>query len=231
MTTGLAPYASYSESFKPIYGQKAQGGSFKPQQGEQIEVGLKYQPQGTEHLFTLAVYDIKDTNFVRSTPEFDYQDGEVKIQGVELEAQLEFDQVDVYASYAYTDSENLTSDQPGLKGAKLSAVPDHMLSTWLTYRPERFLPGLKLGVGLRYVGETGDGSTDVVMNGQTVYQAVTTDSYELFDLMIGYEFDQFDISLNVDNVADDTVITSCLSRGDCFYGQRRTVTANVKYRF
>ena len=99
------------------------------------------------------------------------------------------------------------------------------------YRPENFLPGLKLGAGMRYVGETFDGSRTVEAFGQTLHTAVTTDTYTVFDLMVGYEFNNFDISLNIDNVADKTVVTSCLYRGDCFYGQQRTVTANVKYRF
>jgi iron complex outermembrane receptor protein len=49
--------------------------------------------------------------------------------------------------------------------------------------------------------------------------------------MIGYEFDNIDINFNIKNLSDKTVVTSCLYRGDCFYGQRRTVTANIKYKF
>ena len=228
---GIAPYASYSESFVPIYGSNELGEAFKPQTGEQIELGVKYQPNGTEHLITASVFDITDKNRKKSiTPNLTRQEGEVEIKGFELEAQLEWQQVDVYASYAYTDSE-IISAAPPQQGASLSAMPDHMLSAWATYRPENFLPGLKLGLGGRYVGETSDGSVDVIMNDITLHTALNTDSYALFDLMVGYEFDQFDISLNVDNIADKTVITSCLARGDCFYGQRRTVTANLKYRF
>ncbi|MDP2561704.1 TonB-dependent siderophore receptor [Psychrobium sp. 1_MG-2023] len=232
---GIAPYISYSESFLPIFGSKPEeqgGGSFKPQSGEQVELGIKYQPQGTEHLVSAAIFDIKDKNRKRAvSPELVLQDGEVNIQGFELEAQLEFDQVDVYASYAYTTTENLSSHQPGRKGAELAAMPDHMLSTWLTYRPADLLDGLKLGLGYRYVGETSDGTSNVVVNGTTMHKALRTDSYDVIDMMIGYEFGQFDINLNVDNLTDEMNITSCLARGDCFYGQRRTVTANVRYRF
>lgn len=238
---GLAPYISYSESFLPIYGERPDGldengnqrfAAYKPKQGEQVEVGLKYQPAGTEHLITAAYFDITDKNQTRQvSPNLTVQDGEIDINGFELEGQFEFKQLDIYAAYAYTDSENKSSKTPGLAGAQLSAMPEHLLSAWATYRPEQLLPGLKLGLGMRYVGETSDGSTNVYLGDQAIYSALRTDSYHVIDLMIGYEFNNIDLSLNVDNVADDTIITSCLARGDCFYGQRRTVTANVKYRF
>ncbi|MEC4728107.1 TonB-dependent siderophore receptor [Shewanella sp. D64] len=230
--SGIAPYVSYSQSFQPIYGSNEIGTPFKPQEGEQYELGVKYQPAGTEHLLTASIFDISDKNRKQSDgPNLTRQLGEVQIQGLELEAQLEWQEVDVYASYAYTDSEKHTN-KVGEVGAKLAAMPDHMLSTWVTYRPQSFWHGFKAGLGFRYVGETSDGSVDVLTpSGTRVHTALNTEAYHVFDLMLGYEFSAFDLSLNIDNVADETVITSCLARGDCFYGQRRTVTANVKYKF
>ncbi len=248
---GIAPYASYSESFLPIYGSRPQGGDFKPQEGEQVEVGIKFQPQGTEHLITASYFDITDKNKKRVvSPEVTLQDGNVEIEGFEVEAQLEFDQFDVYSAYAYTKSQQETSDktltelvqlyasgqtnylnQALTDTAPLSAMPKHMLNTWVTYRPEQLLEGFKIGAGFRYVGETYDGSRDITFMGQAINTHKVTDKYTLFDFMIGYEFDNIDINLNVKNLSDKTVITSCLYRGDCFYGQRRTITANVKYSF
>ena len=101
-----------------------------------------------------------------------------------------------------------------------------MLSVWGTYRPNTFWQGFKIGGGVRYVGES---HFTTLQNG--VATPVTTDTYTLFDLLLGYELGNFDVSLNVDNVTDKTVITTCLDRGDCFYGQRRTITANVRYSF
>ncbi|KAF7771242.1 iron complex outermembrane recepter protein [Pseudoalteromonas citrea] len=248
---GIAPYASYSESFLPIYGSRPQGGDFKPQEGEQVEVGVKFQPKGTEHLITASYFDITDKNKKRVvSPEVTVQDGSVDIEGFEVEAQLEFDQFDVYSAYAYTKSEQGTSDktlaelvqlyasgetsylsQALTDTAPLSATPKHMLNTWITYRPEQSFEGFKVGAGFRYVGETYDGSRDITFMGQAINTRKVTNNYTLFDFMIGYEFDNIDINLNVKNLSDKTVVTSCLYRGDCFYGQRRTVTANIKYKF
>ena len=49
---GFAPYVSYAESFEPVGGSAFDGSSFKPMEGKQYEVGIKYQPTGAEHLIT-----------------------------------------------------------------------------------------------------------------------------------------------------------------------------------
>ncbi|RXF05786.1 TonB-dependent siderophore receptor [Pseudoalteromonas sp. PS5] len=242
---GLAPYASYSESFKAVFGQKAQGGAYKPLEGEQVELGLKYQPAGTEHLITASIFEIKDKNQVRKvSPEFEVQDGEIEVKGFELEAQLEWQYLDVYAAYSYSDTEQDITPLTSMElfaaqdlrtlitdDAPLSATPKHLASIWATYRADNLLPGLKFGAGVRHVGETYDGSRTIVLNGQTLHEQLVTDNFNLIDMMIGYDIDQYQFSLQIDNVSDKTVITSCLYRGDCFYGQRRTVSANVKYKF
>ncbi|MEQ3530539.1 TonB-dependent siderophore receptor [Pseudoalteromonas sp. XMcav11-Q] len=242
---GIAPYASYSESFKAVFGQKPQGGAYKPLEGEQIELGLKYQPTGTEHLITASVFEIKDKNQIRKvSPEFEVQDGEITVKGLELEAQLEWQHLDIYAAYSYLDTEQDVSPLSPTElyvaqdlvtlitdDTQLSATPKHLASIWATYRADEWLPGLKFGAGIRHVGKTYDGSRTVELNGQILHQQLVTDNFNLIDMMIGYDIEQYQFSLQVDNVTDKTVITSCLFRGDCFYGQRRTISANVKYKF
>ncbi len=240
----ISPYASYSESFEPVLGIDAFGNQFEPREGEQFEVGIKYQPSGTEHLITASIYKIIEQNRVTSLAPSDLQNpaiinpagniqvGEAEIEGFELESQFEWKHLDIYASYSYTDSEVTKSNTLGELGARLASTPDHLFSTWATYRPQNFLSGLKLGAGVRYVGETSDGSARVVLpDGSIANEPLLTDTYTLFDLMIGYEKGSYDFTLNVDNVSDKTVVTSCLARGDCFYGQKRTITASVKYKF
>jgi iron complex outermembrane receptor protein len=240
----LSPYLSYSESFAPELGDDAYGNPFEPRSGEQIEAGLKYQPVGTEHLITASIYQITEQNRTTPLSSIDMDDpdvvnpngnvqvGEVEITGLEIESQLEFNEWDIYASYSYTDSEITKSNTVGELGARLAATPDHMLSTWATYRPTQFWPGFKMGAGVRYVGETSDGSARVVnADGTVLNEPLLTKAYTVFDFMIGYEKGAYDLSLNVDNLLDKTVATSCLARGDCFYGQTRTVTASLKYNF
>ncbi|MEH8017231.1 TonB-dependent receptor [Rheinheimera muenzenbergensis] len=55
--------------------------------------------------------------------------------------------------------------------------------------------------------------------------------YNEGDAMVGYNFGDYSLSLQAQNITDETVITSCLARGDCFYGQRRAISANLRYNF
>ena len=84
---------------------------------------------------------------------------------------------------------------------------------------------------MRYVGETSAGTAYVAQNGVVLNQPLTTDSYTLVDAMVGYNFGDYSLSLQAQNITDKTVITSCLARGDCFYGQRRAISANLRYNF
>src|SRR3989344_779979 len=59
---GWTPYISYAESFSPVSGTNASGQRFKPLEGEQIELGVKYAPPGGTTQFTAAVYDLKEKN-------------------------------------------------------------------------------------------------------------------------------------------------------------------------
>ncbi|WP_144391866.1 TonB-dependent siderophore receptor [Pleionea sediminis] len=221
---GIHPYISFSESFDLISGVDANGNLLKPKEGEQREVGIKYQPLGSAHLITFAAFDTVEKNRIKQIivdgqPQL-AQVGEASIKGIELEAQLEWDTLDVYASFTQLSKAQDEND------LDINAVPETMLSVWTTYRPDTFWEGVKLGGGMRYVGKTN--FLTMIENTPMPY---TTDSYFLFDLLLGYEFDAFDLSLNVDNVTDKTTITACLDRGDCFYGQKRTVTANLRYHF
>lgn len=240
--SGISPYISVSESFEPLLGNDAFGKSFVPKKGQQLEAGLKYQPKGTEHLLTAAIFDITEQNRTTNlsaaqvsdpaviNPNGLIQDGEVSSKGIELEAQLAWDELDIYASYAYIDAYVSKSNRVGELGATLSAQPEHLASVWATWRPA-VLQNWQFGAGVRYVGETSDGTAYVEQGGVVLNNPLTTDSYTLVDAMVGYNFGNYQLSLQAQNITDKTVITSCLARGDCFYGQRRAITANLRYNF
>lgn len=220
---GIAPYASYAESFNPVIGTDFSGNTFKPLEGKQYEAGIKYQPPGTPHIFTAAVFDITEENRTTADPNnpgFNVQSGEVGIQGFELETQTQVHDFDILASYSFLDAET-TKSNDGNEGAHVAYVPDHMASTWVTWRPSEFWHGFRAGAGVRYVGNT--------YGGQDITK---TPSYTLFDAMIGYDLsEEWSIQLNAKNLADDEYISACGDRGDCAYGQRRTVIASTTYRF
>ncbi len=213
---GLAPYASYAESFEPVIGDDGAGNALKPQEGEQLEVGLKYQPTRLPAMFTLAYFDITQSNLNDPSAlvgSVQQQRGEATINGVELEGVATLGEFTLELNASSLDTESA-------EGFRLASVPDVQASTWVTWRPTGHWQGFKAGAGVRHVGESYGGRDQI-----------KTPSYTLGDLMIGYELDSWDFTLNARNVADKEFQSTCLARGDCFPGEARTVVARARFHF
>ncbi len=221
---GWAPYLSYAESFLPLGGADVNSNPFKPQRGKQWEAGVKWEPEGQRTSFMAAVYDLRDSNRKTTDPTNplnSVQLGEVHVKGLELEYKGSIARDwDWIASYAYTDARVSRSNGADL-GKRLSGVPKHTASAWVM---RRFsiggVSGFSLGGGVRYLGKSWDG-----MDNNPV------PSVTLFDAMFAWDNGPLRLSLNANNLTDKVQITTCLARGDCFYGQRRSVTAAATYRF
>ncbi|WP_162845975.1 TonB-dependent siderophore receptor [Seongchinamella sediminis] len=214
--SGLAPYASYSESFEPVIGDDGKGQPLKPQQGEQVEIGLKYQPDSFPALVTLAWFDLEQSNLADplGTPgEFEQQSGVATVEGLELEALAQLGDFNLQLAWSRLDTESAN-------GWRFASVPEDQASAWLSWRPQGYLDGFRAGAGIRYVGASW-GGTDTIR----------TPSYTLGDLMLGYALEHWDFALNVRNVGDKDYYATCLARGDCFPGDQRTVVGRVSYRF
>ena len=228
---GLAPYASYSESFTPVSGADYAGNPFKPEEGTQYEIGVKYQP--SEHsLFTAAIFDLVRSNTTTGDPAhsgFSIQTGESRSRGLELEARTALtDHLDVIAAYTYLDTK-VTKDNSGLEGNRLGAVPRHQASAWAMYRmPEAsLLKGLGVGGGVRYVGSTiNPGNTIRVPEYTLVDAALTYDMGAMSSSLDGAE-----LALNVKNLFDKRYVASCYYGEWCAYGYDRTVTASLRYQW
>lgn len=221
---GLAPYLSYAESFLPLGGVDAHGTPFKPQRGKQWEAGLKWEPAGGRSTFLAAVYDLRDTNRKTGDPANplnSVQTGEIQTRGIELEAKGNFSGGwGATAAYAYTQARVSRSNGADL-GKRLASVPTHSASAWLMRRMSiGGTGGFTLGAGVRYIGESWDGT-----------DSLRTPSATLLDALVAWDNGPLRLALNVNNLADKVQITTCLARGDCFYGQRRTVVASARYLF
>lgn len=215
---GVSPYVNYAESFETVVGVTASGEQLKPEEATQVEFGIKYQPQNFPGYFSVAYFDIEITNLPNPNDligEAAQQLGESQLSGIEFEGKIELDNVSLQMAYATLDAEDPN-------GYELDGAVESNGSVWAAWKPAA-LPGFKVGAGVRYVGK------GVSEDGVVRYE---TPSYTLGDLMFGYSVtEKMDIALNIRNVADKEYLTSCLSRGDCFPGVRRTVVGSVNYRF
>ena len=136
---GLAPYVSYGESFSPVSGTDAAGKPFKPETGVQYEIGLRYQPPGSNSLVSIAAFDLRRQNVTTADPNNKgkrVQTGEVTSRGIELEAKLSLNEdVSLIGAYTFNDVE-VTKSNGADRGKTPSRVPAHTASLWTQYAPE-----------------------------------------------------------------------------------------------
>ncbi|MFS6933257.1 TonB-dependent siderophore receptor [Klebsiella oxytoca] len=228
---GLSPYISYSTSFEPnLQTNRAPGvGPFDPSEGKQVEVGVKYQPDPNA-LITLALYDLTQSNVAtyNSAAGWFENSGKVRSKGVEAEAHATlFENLNLIASYTYTDAETVNTTVVGTEGKTPARIPTHMASAFTSYTlPNGALKSLTAGVGVRYIGTSyGDAKNTFKVPAVDLYDAMV--SYELGELNSSLKGAQ--VQFNVNNIADTRYVASCASDSACFYGIGRTVTATVSY--
>ncbi|MBQ0603921.1 TonB-dependent siderophore receptor [Klebsiella oxytoca] len=228
---GLSPYISYSTSFEPnLQTNRAPGvGPFDPSEGKQVEVGVKYQPDPNA-LITLALYDLTQSNVAtyNSAAGWFENSGKVRSKGVEAEAHATlFENLNLIASYTYTDAETVNTTVVGTEGKTPAGIPTHMASAFTSYTlPDGALKSLTAGVGVRYIGTSyGDAKNTFKVPAVDLYDAMV--SYELGELNSSLKGAQ--VQFNVNNIADTRYVASCASDSACFYGIGRTVTATVSY--
>lgn len=221
---GLNPYLSYMESFQGQAGFNTANEPFKPLRGRQWELGVKYQPAGENLTVAASLFDMTENNRkvsgVANGRVDQVQVGQARTRGAELEALASLRNVDLIATYAYLDA-RIVRGMPAEQGRQLASIPRYMASLWVNYRFNVFgRPGFLAGAGARYNGSSNDGT------GRNGVPAVT-----LYDAVLAYDQGPMRLALNLTNVFDKQYIATCIARGDCFFGTRRTVVGSVSYRF
>jgi iron complex outermembrane receptor protein len=220
---GVAPYLSYSTSFYPEIGTNNDGEAFKPETGEQYEVGVKYQPEGWNSFVTVAAFDLTRENVVRYLGNDPFQTGKIRSRGIEVEGVASLDSGwDIKLAYAYIDMEILDNDE-GTGGNTPYGVPRHRLSVWGDYTfGSGMLEGFGAGAGVRYIGSTfGDDANSFEVPSAT-----------LVDAAIHYDWKNMKFQLNASNLFDKTYVATCYARSSgCFYGEGRKITGSMKYRW
>lgn len=231
--SGFVPYLSYAESFQPA--SKADADplkSFKPTEGKQWELGVKYQPPGSNTLLSAAVYDLTQKNVLVTSNDGNTsvtsQTGEVKVRGLELEAVSDVtDNLKVIAAYTLAKSEVQDGQ---FKGNRLQLMPNQQASVWGDYTfHSGVLDGFGIGLGARYTGNTyGD-------QGNTWLGKAN--AYTVFDAAVHYDLGRLDnslkgasVALNANNLLDKDYLSTCDSYY-CYYGDERSVVASATYKF
>ncbi|MGV2988706.1 TonB-dependent siderophore receptor [Vibrio sp. E150_011] len=229
---GLSPFANFATSFEPNAKLDANGNNLEPEKGEQVEAGVKYTSYDKTTSGSASLFHIKKRNVgVRKDGASPYEAiGEVRSQGLEVEGKtLINDNLDIIANYTYTNMEITEDEDQSNVGQQFIYVPDHAANLWANYTVhEGTMRGLRVGGGVRYVGNT-------VRNDASNKNAGTLPSYTLVDLSIGYDLGQVSSSLKgasanlIANNLFNKEYYTCWNESYCWYGQQQTVQLNVKF--
>jgi iron complex outermembrane receptor protein len=236
---GLAPYISYSESFNPNSYSDASGNPLPPTDGTQWEAGLKYQPPGSENLYTASVFRIDQENLATKLPQENFYRaiGAVRSQGLELEAHMQLtDNLKLLGSYTFTDlkySKSMISTLSTAdnvienKGNSPTQAPRQMASLWADYKfDSSVLDGLRVGAGVRYVGYSWADAENTTK----------VPAYTLYDASVGYDLGKIglkglDLRVNANNLTNEKYVATCASLNFCYVGEERNVAATLSYQF
>ncbi|MDR7025244.1 TonB-dependent siderophore receptor [Pseudomonas peli] len=234
--SGFTPYISYAESFQAEAGG-SEGKAFQPSTGKQYELGIKYQPPGSDMLFTAAAYDLKRQDIVSTNTLGASQPlEEVQVRGFELEAIGNVtENFTLTASYTYANSKMTKVGDPRDKNRALPLTPEHQAAIWADYDwAAGPLAGFGVGFGARYVG-----ATDNISVGSIGFVRDTSDghsnAYTVYDAAVRYDLGYLDsslhgasVALNANNLFNKEYLATC-DGFYCYAGDPRRVTASLNY--
>jgi iron complex outermembrane recepter protein len=236
--SGFAPYVSYTESFEGQGGADFSGRAFEPIEGQQIELGVKYELPGGRALLTLAAYEIVRGNVLSADPEhphFSIQGGEQRTRGIELEGNARLTEaLEVQFGFSTLDPEYTRGDNVG---DHVKGVAEQTASLWALYSFNGALAGLTIGGGAHYTGKS-YAADDLDLFGDGHPFDVRVPAYTLFDLTASYDtmFSSTPVrfALTANNVADKRHVTSYYLTDFthwCWFGAERTIEASLQARF
>jgi iron complex outermembrane receptor protein len=151
VTSNLAAYALFDQTYTPQSGISATGGVFEPLRGKNIEAGLKKDWLNGKWNTTLSVYHIVRQNIRVTDPNTNLQSqiGETLSKGIEFDLKGEVVKgLNAVINYAYTDSHITDDANTTLIGLPSPYRIKHIQNTWLNYKlPFHKVSGFSLSAG------------------------------------------------------------------------------------
>ncbi|MBE2164458.1 TonB-dependent siderophore receptor [Acinetobacter oleivorans] len=222
----VAPYVSYATSFTPNSGTDVNNNPFKPEEGKQVEVGMKLQSSDQRVQGAIAWYDLKRQNvLVTDTANSGYkaQRGEQLTRGIETELSAEIlEGLKLTAAYTYTIDAEISKDANSSNvGKALDNIPEHAYSLSARYKLD---PASKLGW---YVGGGFRGETYKTVDGLDVH----IPGYTVFDTEAGYDAGHWGAQLAIRNLFDKDYYAGALNENLVTLGNPRQINFTVKFNY
>ncbi len=221
----LSLYASYNQSFQPLadafvfYKNSA---DLEPTKTKNLEVGSKWDLNDRLNM-TLALFEMSQTNIQNQNPNDTTQAilaGEQKTRGVEisLAGQLN-DQLSILAGYSYMDGK-IEKSTVGMTGNHSALTPNNAANLWLKYQLN--------DQWFAAIGGRAESSRFSAPDNKNVLPG-----YAVLNAAVGYKTDQYDVTLNLNNLLDREYFVSGHSGANDsnMMGDPLNVQLALRYRF
>jgi iron complex outermembrane receptor protein len=231
-------YVNWGQTYEPSFGRQydaadpaGPGIPLAPEEGDQVEIGLKSSILGGRMSVTFAAFDMERGGISqgdRDHPGFDIPLGTQRSRGVELGASGELSPGwQLFASAAILDAEFVEGE---FEGEHAANAPRRALSVFTSYQ-FRGGPAKGFGAGLGYVHKSGLENLGQVL-GHAPIRFDFGDINEL-DLRLFYQAERWEASLTARNVLDDLYYAPTVFnelRFGISVNPGRTVVAGLTYR-
>jgi iron complex outermembrane receptor protein len=203
-------YLSWNRSFRPNLGRGADGATFAPQHGRQVEAGWKGEPVDRLQV-TAAVFEYQRDNVLTTDPNDPNRSitvGQQRSRGLELEAiGTVLPGWRVIASYGYLDAQ-ITRDNRLPVGDRLTGAPRHTIG--LFNRVALGVPGLALTLGISHASARPSGIPNDPAGALTAAD-VELPAYTKIDAGLVYQVGAFEGRLVGRNLTNERIYDGYIS--------------------
>ncbi|WP_050577352.1 TonB-dependent siderophore receptor [Pseudomonas cremoricolorata] len=222
----VRPYLSYATSFYPNTGMDFDGNTFKPEEGEQWEAGVKFDLVPGRTLLSMALFDLRRQNVLQQDPRNNGSQiaiGEQRSQGAEIDLTADIsDRLSVNAGYAYTwatvtDDGGQTAATAISVGDRLNNVPRHTANVFARYRFNGSPRGWEVNGGLNAMSER-------------YTSGYYLPGYAVANVGVAYGAEHWRAALNVNNLFDRQYYAGGLRQAVAL-GNDRTAIMSVSYSY
>ncbi|MBP1617769.1 MAG: TonB-dependent receptor [Bacteroidetes bacterium] len=219
----LSLFGNYLNGFTNQTGSDVNGNTFKPEQANQFEGGVKIDLFDHKLAGTISYYNIQVKDIVRNDPDnadYSIQNGTQESKGVEVDlAAQPLSGWQLFAGYAYNDSRYKQIDETlnGLRPAE--SGPAHQANFWTSYKMER---GIFSGLGIGFGGNYGSKSYQT----KTSTAEVIIPEYFVLNSTVFYKWKDFRLALKVNNITNEKYWSARLAPQKPF-----NVVGNVSINF
>jgi len=240
----LSAYGTYVEGFQPQtntvtlspategFFWSASPGNFDPLESDLKEVGLKGNFFKSKVQGNLSIYEITQRNVLLGST-YDLENltsrGEQRSRGFEWDISgYVLPNLQVIASYAFTDAEIVEDDDTELIGERIGGAPVHSANFWGRYDFDlSALKGLGLGFGAQYSGDK------YSWYSYSSADRILLPAYTVLDAAVYYKPEKSNVQLilKLNNLTNKTYWSGALNQFRLAPGAPRNLLMTIAYKF